>query len=168
MSATVGDVYSTRVSAHVSASPPEVYRALLDADSVARWPVPDDMTAMVHEFDAREGGRFRVSLTYEHTADVPRGKSTGHTDTYHGHFVRLVPDRQVVEVTEFETDDPALQGKMTMTTTLAPTERGTEVAIVHEGIPDAVPRADNEAGTRMALAKLARMLQEGDPPTLAP
>ncbi len=169
MSAHVGDVYSTRVSAHVSASPREVYRALLDADSVARWRVPDDMTAVVHEFDAREGGRFRVSLTYEPTAaDAPRGKSTGRTDTYHGRFVRLVPDRQVIEVTEFETDDPALQGEMTMTTTLTPTERGTEVAILHEGVPDAVPRADNEAGTRVALARLAQMLQEGDPPTLAP
>lgn len=169
MSANVGHVYSTRVSAHVSASPPEVYRALLDADSVARWRVPDDMTAVVHEFDAREGGRFRVSLTYELAQDdSPRGKTTGRTDTYHGHFVRLVPDRQVVEVAEFETGDPALQGEMTMTTTLAPTERGTEVVIVHEGVPDVVPQADNEAGTRMALAKLARMLQEGDPPTLAP
>jgi uncharacterized protein YndB with AHSA1/START domain len=165
LSANVGDVYSTRVSAHLSASPPEVYRALLDADSIARWRLPDDMTAVVHEFDAREGGRFRVSLTYEQ-AVAPRGKSTGRTDTYHGRFVRLVPDRQVVEVTEFETDDPALQGEMTMTTTLAPTERGTEVVIVHEGIPDAVPQADNETGTRMALAKLARMLQEVGPPTL--
>jgi uncharacterized protein YndB with AHSA1/START domain len=126
------------------------------------------MTAAVHEFDAREGGRFRVSLTYEHPAsDGSRGKTTGRTDTYHGHFVRLVPERQVVEVTEFETDDPALRGEMRMTTTLTPTGAGTEVVILHEGVPDAVPPADNEAGTRMALARLARMLQEGDPPTLA-
>ena len=126
------------------------------------------MTAAVHEFDASEGGRFRVSLTYEHpVSDGSRGKTTGCTDTYHGHFVRLVPERQVVEVTEFETDDPALRGEMRMTTTLTPTGAGTEVVILHEGVPDAVPPADNEAGTRMALARLARMLQEGDPPTLA-
>ncbi len=116
----------------------------------------------MHEFDAREGGRFRVSLTYEpRQEDAPRGKTSVHTDTYHGHFVSLVPDRKVVEVTEFETDDPALQGAMTMTTTLTPTEAGTEVVIVHEGVPDAVPPADNEAGARMALANLARMLREG-------
>ncbi|MGH3308354.1 MAG: SRPBCC domain-containing protein [Nocardioides sp.] len=155
-------MYSTRVSTHVSASSADVYRALLDPDSIARWRVPDDMTAVVHEFDAREGGLFRVSLTYEpRQEDGPRGKTSGRTDTYHGRFDRLVPDRQVVEVTEFETDDPALRGEMTMTTTLTPTEGGTEVAIVHEGVPDAVPPADNEAGTRMALANLARMLQEG-------
>ncbi len=156
-------MYSTRVSTHVSAEPADVYRALLDADSIARWRVPDGMTALVHEFDAREGGRFRVSLTYDEPTqqDVPRGKTTSRTDTYHGHFVSLVPDRQVIEVTEFETDDPALRGEMTMTTTLTPTDAGTEVVIVHEGVPDAVRPADNEAGTRMALANLARMLQEG-------
>ena len=161
-------MYSTRVSTHVSASPREVYRALLDADSIARWRVPDDMTALVHEFDAREGGRFRVSLTYDEPTGVgaSRGKTTARTDTYHGHFVSLVPGREVVEVTEFETDDPALRGEMTMTTRLTPTEAGTEVVIVHEGVPDAVPRADNEAGTLMALARLARMLEEGGPPTL--
>jgi uncharacterized protein YndB with AHSA1/START domain len=162
-------VYSTRVSAHISASPPEVYGVLLDPDSIARWRVPDGMTAVVHEFDAREGGRFRVSLTYEALHEgASRGKTTGSTDTYHGHFDRLLPDRQVVEVMEFETDDPALQDAMTMTTTLTPTEEGTEVVIVHEGVPDAVPQAENEAGTGMALAKLARMLQEDAPPTLAP
>ena len=156
-------MYSTRVSTHVSAAPSEVYRALLDADSIARWRAPDDMTALVHEFDAREGGRFRVSLTYDEPTDpdAPRGKTTTRTDTYHGRFVTLVPDRLVVEVTEFETDDPALRGAMTMTTILTPSEGGTEVAIVHEGVPDAVPPADNEAGTRMALANLARMLEEG-------
>ncbi|HET8961678.1 SRPBCC domain-containing protein [Nocardioides sp.] len=162
-------MYSTQMTVTVPASPAEVYRALLDADSIARWRVPDDMTAHVHEFDAREGGRFRVSLTYELAgADAPRGKTTGHTDTYHGRFVSLVPDQQVVEATEFETDDPALRGEMRMTTTLTAHARGTDVTIVHEGIPDAVPKDQNEAGTRMALARLARLFEQGDPPTLAP
>uniref|UniRef100_UPI00374E1EDB SRPBCC domain-containing protein n=2 Tax=Actinomycetes TaxID=1760 RepID=UPI00374E1EDB len=55
---------STRVSRHVDAPRAAVYRALLDADSVSRWRVPDGMTARVHEFDGREGGAFRVSLIY--------------------------------------------------------------------------------------------------------
>ena len=96
---------------------PVVYRALLDADAVAKWRVPEGMTSQVHEFEAREGGSFRVSLTYD--APDRTGKSTSHTDTYHGHFAKLVPDEQVVEVFEFETADPALAGTMTMTTTLA-------------------------------------------------
>jgi uncharacterized protein YndB with AHSA1/START domain len=149
--------YSTRVSRHVKAPRPAVYRALLDAAAVAKWRVPAGMSSHVHEFDAREGGAFRVSLTYD--APGGAGKSAPHTDTYHGRFVRLVPDEQVVEVFEFETADPALRGPMTMTTTLTDADGGTDVLIVHEGVPDSVPAADNETGTRMALANLAELVE---------
>jgi uncharacterized protein YndB with AHSA1/START domain len=153
-------VYSTRVSRHVNAARPAVYRALVDAGAIAEWRVPDGMSARVHEFDAREGGAFRVSLSYDTPAGT--GKSAAHTDTYHGHFVRLVPDEQVVEVFEFETADPGLRGEMTMTTTLTDAGGGTDVLVVHEGIPDQVPAADNETGTRMALASLARLVEAAD------
>jgi hypothetical protein len=73
--------------------------------------------------------------------------------------MKLVPNEQVVEVFEFETADPALRGVMTMTTTLAEADGGTDVLVVHEGIPDAVPVADNEIGTRMALANLAKLVE---------
>lgn len=148
---------ATRVSRHVRAPRPAVYRALLDADAVARWRVPDGMTSRVHEFDAREGGAFRVSLTYD--APDNSGKSTAHTDTYHGHFETLVPDERVVEVIEFETADPAFAGVMTMTTTLTDADGGTEILVVHDGIPDGVSAADNETGTRMALDSLAALVE---------
>jgi uncharacterized protein YndB with AHSA1/START domain len=150
-------VYSTRISWHVNAPRPAVYQALLDPDAIARWRVPAGMTSQVHEFDPREGGAFRVSLTYDEPGRA--GKSASRTDTYHGHFARLVPDRQVVEVFEFETADPALRGVMTMTTTLTDADGGTEVLVVHEGIPASVPPADNETGTRMALANLAALVE---------
>jgi len=150
-------MYTTRVARHVHASRADVYRALLDPEAIALWRVPRGMSSQVHSFDAREGGSFRVSLTYE-TPDGT-GKSAAHTDTYHGHFSRLVPDVQVVEVFEFETADPALRGTMTMTTTLSDVDTGTDVLIVHEGIPDAIPAADNETGTRTALANLARLVE---------
>ncbi|GAA4205596.1 SRPBCC domain-containing protein [Actinocatenispora rupis] len=150
-------MYSTEVRRTVRAPRPTVYRALLDADAVAAWRVPDGMTAEVHEFEARTGGRFRISLTYGDPTAA--GKSAAHTDTYHGRFTRLVPDECVVEVLEFESDDPALAGPMTMTTTLRDTDGGTEVRVVHDGIPDVVPRADNELGTRMALDKLAGLVE---------
>lgn len=151
-------MYSTRVSRHVKAEPSAVYRALLDADAIAKWRVPDGMSSHVHEFDAREGGAFRVSLTYD--APTGTGKSAAHTDTYRGHFVRLVPDEQVVEVFEFETENPGLRGEVRMTTSLTEVDGGTEVLIVHEGMPDAVPAADNETGTRMALDNLAKLVEE--------
>ncbi|MFB7455485.1 SRPBCC family protein [Streptomyces sp. NPDC056188] len=150
-------MYATRVSRRVRATPAAVYRALTDPDAVARWRVPDGMTAHVHEFDAREGGTFRVSLSYDEPG--ARGKSGARTDTYRGHFARLVPGRLVVEVLAFETDEDSLHGTMTMTTSLAEANGGTEVVIVHEGIPDEVPRADNELGTRMALDNLARLVE---------
>ncbi|AXI80935.1 SRPBCC domain-containing protein [Peterkaempfera bronchialis] len=150
-------MYSTRVSRHVRASRAAVYRALLDADAIAAWRVPTGMSSHVHAFDPREGGAFRVSLTYD--APVGTGKSALHTDTYHGRFVKLVPNEQVVETFEFETSDPALRGTMRMTTTLTDADGGTDVLVVHEGIPDAVPAADNATGTRMALANLARLVE---------
>lgn len=152
-------MYSTRVSQYVNASRSAVYRALLDADAIARWRVPAGMRSQVHEFDPREGGAFRISLTYQ--APGSAGKSGAQTDTYHGHFARLVPDRQVVEVFEFETTDPGLSGLMTMTTTLTDSGGGTDVVVVHEGIPASVPAADNETGTRMALANLAALVESG-------
>jgi uncharacterized protein YndB with AHSA1/START domain len=150
-------MYSTRVSRRMSAPRPAVYRALLDPGAITKWRVPAGMSSRVHEFDAREGGAFRISLTYDGPAGT--GKSAPHTDTYHGHFVKLVPNEKVVEVFEFETADPELRGKMTMTTALTEAADGTDVLVVHEGIPDKVPAADNETGTRMALANLAKLVE---------
>ncbi len=141
----------------MSAPRSAVYQALLDAGALAKWRVPAGMSSEVHEFDAREGGTFRISLSYD--APASTGKSASRTDTYHGHFARLVPDEQVVEVLEFETADPELRGQMTMTTTLTEAAGGTDVRVVHEGIPDKIPVADNETGTRMALANLARLVE---------
>jgi uncharacterized protein YndB with AHSA1/START domain len=147
----------TRISRHIAAAPAQVYRAMLDAEAVASWKVPTGMRSEVHEFDAREGGSFRVSLTYD---DADRGgKTSAHTDTYHGRFLRLVPDEQVVEELEFETADPALQGKMTITVTLAEAGGGTDLLAVHDGLPPGVPIADNEEGWTISLAKLAALVE---------
>jgi uncharacterized protein YndB with AHSA1/START domain len=154
-------VYSTTVSAHIRASAHAVYRALLDKDAIEVWRVPDGMTSHVHHFDAEEGGTFRVTLTYDAASGA--GKTSAHSDTYHGHFAELVLDSRVVEVLEFETTDPSMRGQMTMTTTLTERGGGTDVVIRHDGLPDAVPAEDNETGTRMALARLARLV-EGDGP----
>jgi uncharacterized protein YndB with AHSA1/START domain len=150
-------VYSTRISRHVDAPRSAVYRALLDPEAIARWRAPAGMTCYVHEFDAREGGSFRISLSYHDPSRT--GKSTSNIDTYHGHFAKILPEQQVIEVIEFETEDPTLRGTMTMTTTLTDADGGTEVLVVHHGIPDAVPVADSETGTRMALAQLAALVE---------
>ncbi len=148
---------STRVCQHINAPRAKVYRVLVDADAIAKWKVPTGMTCHVHEFDAREGGSIRISLTYNMPTGT--GKTTAHTDTYHGRFVRLVPNEQVVEVDEFETADPTLRGEMTVTITLTDADGGTDVLGVHEGLPPGVSTTDNEIGWRMALAKLAALVE---------
>jgi uncharacterized protein YndB with AHSA1/START domain len=137
-----------------------VYRALLDAEAIARWRVPAGMSSVVHEFDAREGGSFRISLTYDAPGDT--GKTAARTDTYRGHFARLVANEEVVEVLEFETQDPDLRGEMTMTTTLADTNGGTDVLVVHEGVPMGVSLEDNGIGMRMALDNLAVLIESSE------
>lgn len=150
---------STSVSRRVNAPRAIVYRALLDARAVATWMAPTGMTSHVHAFDPREGGAFRISLTYD--APTGTGKTTARTDTYHGRFVKLVPNEQVVEVVEFETADPTLRGAMTITISLADADGGTAVHAVHEGLPPGLSTADNEVGWRSSLAKLATLVEAG-------
>ena len=145
------------MSRHIRAARADVYRALLDPESVQQWMVPDGMTSRVHEFEAREGGAFRISLTY----DVPTstGKTDAQTDSFHGRFVKLVPDTEVVQSIEFESDDPEMLGEMTITYTLADAAGGTDVVGVHEHLPPGVSPADNELGWSMSLAKLAALVE---------
>ena len=156
---------STRLTQHINAPRAAVYRALLDAHAVATWKVPDGMTSHVHLFEPREDGAFRISLTYDEPTGT--GKTTAHIDTYHGRFVRLVPNEQVVEVLEFETADDAMRGEMTVTFTLTDADDGTDVLAVHDHLPPGLSPADNETGWRMSLEKLARLV-EADQQTAVP
>ncbi len=154
------DNRSTRISRHINAPRAVVYRTLLDPGAVSKWKVPEGMTCHVHEFDPREGGLIRISLTYNEPTGI--GKTSAHTDTYHGRFVKLVPNELVVESDEFETTDPALRGEMIITLILSDSDGGTDILAVHDGLPPSLSIADNETGWRMALAKLAALVEAGD------
>lgn len=146
------------ISRRIAASPEAVYAALLNPAAVARWRVPYDMTSEVHELQAHEGGAIHVSLSYRDESRA--GKTGGHTDTYRGRFVELVPGRRVVEAIEFETADASISGEMLITTTLAELpDGGTEIELAFEGLPPGVRPEDNEQGTRMALDRLASLLE---------
>lgn len=149
----------TRLTRHIRAPRSAVYRALLDPDAVQQWMVPDGMTSHIHQYEPREGGAFRISLTYDAPTDT--GKTDAQTDTYHGRFARLVPDTEVVQVVEFETDDPAMQGEMTITYSLADAPGGgTDLVGLHENVPAGVRPEDNELGWTMSTAKLAHLLED--------
>jgi hypothetical protein len=116
----------------------------------------------VHEFDPREGGTFRISLTYQGPAQSPDGrggKTSADTDTYHGQFVRLVPFTTIVEVVEFESPQPDLAGAMRITVWLADVKEGTEVTYRCEDIPAGVRPEGNEAGCRQSLQRLAALFE---------
>jgi len=151
---------STSISRLINAPRAKVYAALIDPNAIAVWRVPTGMTARVQTFEGRVGGKFRVSLTYDEPTAV--GKTTTQTDTYHGHFVELVPNERIVERIEFESANPDLLGEMTITTVLTDADGGTELRAVHDGLPPGLSAAANEEGWRQSLAKLAAFL-EGAP-----
>lgn len=148
---------TTRIQRHIDAPPARVYRALLDPDAVQQWMVPDGMTSVVHAFDPREGGTFRISLTYDEPTTT--GKTDAQTDSFHGTFTRLVPDVEVVQVVEFESTDATMQGAMTITYTLADADGGTELVGLHEDLPPGVAPADNELGWSLSIDKLAALVE---------
>ena len=148
---------SNRLTRLLKAPRSDVFRALLDPEAVQQWMVPDGMTSEVHEFEAREGGVFRISLTYEDPQQT--GKTSGTTDTFHGRFAKVVPESEIVQVVEFESDDPAMKGQMKITYLLEDRDGGTEVTGIHEDLPPGLSVADNELGWSMSMSKLATLLE---------
>jgi uncharacterized protein YndB with AHSA1/START domain len=149
---------STVVSRVIKAPREAVYRAFLDQDALAAWLPPGSMRGVVHAFDGREGGSFRMSLVYPEGDGSSRGKTSKSTDTFQGRFVKLIPGEQIVWATEFESADPSFAGEMIVSTTLAPSGNATKVTIRCENIPRGIRPEDNEAGCRATLEKLASFL----------
>ena len=140
---------TTRITQHVKAPRAAVYRALLDAQAVSRWMVPDGMTSEVHTLEPQEGGAFRISLT----------DASGLTDTIHGRFATLVENERIVQRLELETDKPEMQGEQTITYSLFDAAGGTDVHGLHENLPTGVAPEDNKLGWQMSLRKLAALVE---------
>lgn len=139
----------------IRASPQALYRTLLDPVAVATWRPPQGMRCVIHAFDAREGGRFRMALIHAGIEHATPGKTSAHVDLVEGRFRELVPDRRVVEIVAFESDDPAFAGAMTITTTLTAVAGGTEVTIRCDEVPPGIGAADHAEGMASTLANLA-------------
>jgi uncharacterized protein YndB with AHSA1/START domain len=142
----------------IRASPETLYRAFLDPASLVRWLPPSGMKAELSRFEPREGGSYRMVLSYEGTKHTP-GKSSEHSDVVEGRFVELVPNVRVVQEIDFESDDPAFAGKMRMTWSLAPVAAGTEVAIACENVPDGISEQDHAVGLKSSLENLAAFVE---------
>jgi len=150
-----GQGRSDRASRIIRATRRTIYQAFLDPEALVSWLPPTGMTGRVYELDARKGGAYRLALTYLETNHSPRGKTSEHTDVVRGRFLDLIPDERIVQRGEFESDDPAFAGAMTITWTLADVPGGTEVSVLCENVPPSVRPSDHETGLRSTLENLA-------------
>jgi len=126
----------------------KVYRAFLDADALAKWLPPNGFTCKVHEMNAKVGGRFRMSFT---------NFSTGKGHSFGGTYVELKPHERIRYTEKF--DDPNLPGEMQTTITLKKVLCGTEVTILQEGIPAAIPVEMCYLGWQESLVSLAKLVE---------
>jgi uncharacterized protein YndB with AHSA1/START domain len=146
---------STCVSRIIKAPRRTIYQAFLDPEALVSWLPPGGMKGRVYAFDAREGGAYRMSLTYVESDHSSRGKTSEHTDVIRGRFLEMIPDERIVQLIEFESKDPAFAGSMTIKWTLADVPGGTEVTVLCENAPEGIRPNDHEAGFRSTLENLA-------------
>ena len=130
------------------ADPERVYRAFLDADAMAKWLPPYGFTCKVHHMDAKVGGTFRMSFT---------NFSTGNGHAFGGEYRQLVPNEIVRYTDKF--DDPHLPGEMETTVSLRRVSCGTDVTIVQDGVPEAIPLEMCYLGWQESFAQLAKLVE---------
>jgi len=134
------------------AAPEKVYRAFLDADAMAKWLPPNGFTGKVRHLDARVGGSYRMAFT---------NFATGTSHTFGGTFLELVPPERIGYTDRF--DDPNLPGEIRTTITLRAVSCGTELNVVQEGLPDAIPPEACCLGWQESLALLALLVEAAIP-----
>jgi uncharacterized protein YndB with AHSA1/START domain len=130
------------------AKPEKVYRAFLEADAMAKWLPPYGFTCSVQHLQAAVGGSFRMSF---------RNFSTGNSHSFGGDYLELVPNQRIRYTDKF--DDPNLPGVLEVTVTLKPVICGTELSVVQDGIPAAIPLEMCYLGWQESLAQLATLVE---------
>ena len=133
-------------------TPEKLYRAFLDAGAMAKWLPPYGFICKVQHFEAKVGGTFRMSF---------QNFTTGHEHSFGGEYRELVPNELVRYTDKF--DDPGLPGEMQVTVSLKAVVCGTEISIVQEGIPEAIPTEMCYLGWQESLAQLATLVEPDIP-----
>jgi uncharacterized protein YndB with AHSA1/START domain len=138
---------TVRLHRVLRAPPERVYKAFLDADAMVKWLPPHGFTGKVHHFDPRVGGGYRMSFT---------NFTSGKSHSFAARYVELTPHERIRHTDQF--DDPNLPGEMQVTISLRKVLCGTELTIVQEGIPAAIPAEFCYAGWQESLALLALLV----------
>jgi uncharacterized protein YndB with AHSA1/START domain/uncharacterized damage-inducible protein DinB len=131
-----------------------VYQAFIDPDALVAWLPPHGMNARAEHYEPRPGGTYRIVLSYQSAHHSTLGKTSDDSDVVRGRFIELVPNERIVQLVEFESEDPAFAGEMKMTWTLTAVPTGTEVSIRCENVPEGIRPEDHEAGFRSTLENL--------------
>jgi uncharacterized protein YndB with AHSA1/START domain len=154
------DKRTDTASAIIRSASHVIYKAFLDPEAVARWRPPKGMTCRIYEFNPKVGGTFRMSFDYMDSQHEVAGKTSKHSDIFHGRFLELVPDKRIVEQVVFESGDPSFAGEMTITTTLVPVSGGTKVIFTAKNVPAGIRPEDHYKGMMSTLENLADFTQK--------
>ncbi|MGH7243802.1 MAG: SRPBCC family protein [Phycisphaerales bacterium] len=139
---------SVRLHRVLRAPAERIYRAFLDSGAKAKWLPPYGFTGTVHESDARVGGGYRMSFT---------NFGTGASHSFRGTYLELTPHSKIRYTDKF--DDPNLPGEMRVTVTLRKVLCGTDIEIVQEDIPAAIPAEMCYLGWQESLLQLAKLVE---------
>lgn len=140
--------HTIRLHRVLTTTPEKVYRAFLEADALAKWLPPNGFVCTVHQLDAKVGGKHRASF---------RNFTTGDSHSFGGEYLELVPGERLRYTDRF--DNPQMPGDMQVTVTLKKVSCGTELNIVQEGVPDAIPGESCYLGWQESLRNLARLVE---------
>jgi len=143
-----GHANTVRLHRVLATRPEKVYRAFLEADALAKWLPPNGFACTVHHLEPKVGGTFKMSF---------RNFTTGKSHSFGGEYVELVPNERLRYTDKF--DDPNLPGDIQVTVTLKKVSVGTELNVVQEGLPDAIPTEACYLGWQESLRNLARLVE---------
>ncbi len=138
----------------IVASPQTIYQSFLHPEALVSWLPPEGMSGHIDMFDPREGGTYRLTLTYEMDHSNP-GKTSENTDVSQVKFLELVPNKRIVQSVKFHSDDQEFLGEMKQTWLLESISEGTKVTIICENVPEGIRKEDHDTGLRSTLENLA-------------
>lgn len=132
----------------LKASPEKVYRAFTQPGAMAAWLPPYGYLCTVHQMDVRIGGTYKMSFT---------NFSTGSEQSFGGEYLEMKQD-EFLKYTD-KIDDPKLPGEMITSVWLKKVSVGTELKIIQENIPAAIPAEMCYLGWQESIEKLIKLVE---------